>query len=253
MHPENKAHNINNNYFKGFYKEIWRSVIPDELTVKEIGFMQEYFKLKSGSKVLDIMCGYGRHAIGLANRGINVTAVDNLDDYISEIILIAQRDKIPLTAVCEDILQFKSDEVFDLAICMGNSLNFFDAEETQNLLSMISGQLRPGGSFLINTWSIAEIAARNFKEKSWSKIGELTFLTDCKFLFHPSRIEIESIIIAADGSTETKKAVDYIFSLNELEKMLNHSGFILKDNFSIPGKKRFSIGEARAYIIAEKR
>lgn len=248
-----KAENINNSYFNGFYKDIWRSVIPNELTVKEIDFMLEYFKLKPGCKVLDIMCGYGRHAIGLARKGIMVTALDNLEDYITEIKLAGQKDNLPITAVCKDVLQFRTEDKFDLAICMGNSLNFFDSEELEILLSMISSQLKPGGSFLINTWSLAEIVTRNFQEKSSSKQGDLTFLAECKFLFHPSRIEIDSIITAPDGTTETKKAIDYIFSVNEMENILKLSGLVLKENYSIPGRKKFSIGDARAYIVAEKR
>ena len=67
--------NINNYYFNGFYKDIWRSFIPDKFTEKEIDFMKGYFNLGSGSKVLDFMCGYGRHAIGLAKNGIHYQKV----------------------------------------------------------------------------------------------------------------------------------------------------------------------------------
>ena len=246
----NMAENINNSYFNGYYKEIWRSVIPEQFTEKEINFLLDYFKLEPGNSVLDVMCGYGRHAIGLARKGIAVTAVDNLEDYIVEIKKGAQEENLPLTTVCESVLQFKTKEKFDLAICMGNSLNFFDLKESETLLSMISSQLKPGGSLLINTWSLAEIVARNFQEKSQSFIGDFAFLTDCKFLFHPSRIEIDSIITAPDGTTERKKAVDYIFSLNEMENMLIRSGLILKENFSVPGKKKFSLGDSRAYLVA---
>ena len=248
-----KAENINNSYFDGYYKEIWRSIIPNEFTVKETDFLVQYFNLKQGSKVLDIMCGYGRHAIGLARKGIQVTAVDNLDDYINEIKQIEEKENLPITAVRNDLLLFKADETFDLCICMGNSLNFFDAEETQNIFSLVSSHLNPGGSFLINTWSITEIICNNFKSRSWEKSGDLTFLTECKFLFQPARMEIDSIIIAPDGTTETKKAVDYIFSLNEMEQMLNRAGLILKENYSVPGRKNFAIGDARAYLVAEKK
>ena len=60
--------NINDSYFDGYYKELWRSIIPGELTIKEVDFMLPYFHLQPGSKVLDLMCGYGRHAIALAQK-----------------------------------------------------------------------------------------------------------------------------------------------------------------------------------------
>ena len=67
-----------------------------------------------------------------------------------------------------------------------------------------------------------------------------------------ARIATESIFIAPDGNTEIKKAVDYVYSLNETEAMLNKSGLAVKEIWSIPGKKRFTMGEPRVYIVAEK-
>ena len=47
--------NINNSYFDGYYKDIWRAIIPAELTAKETSFMLEYLNLQEGSKELYIM------------------------------------------------------------------------------------------------------------------------------------------------------------------------------------------------------
>ncbi len=93
---------------------------------------------------------------------------------------------------------------------------------------------------------------KNFKDKSWNRFGELLFLTDSKLLFHPTRIEINSIIIADSGDREEKTAIDFIYSISELETLLNRTGFELKEIYSIPGKKPFTVGEPRAYIVAEK-
>ena len=244
--------NINNIYFDGYYKDIWRTLIPSELTVKETDFMLQHFSLQPGNKVLDLMCGYGRHAISLAKKGIDITAVDNLDEYITEINEVAGNDKLPLKAIKADIIEYEAEEIFDLALCMGNSLCFFDRNDTLKILEMIGKHLKPGGHFLINTWMIAEIAFKSFHEKSWSHAGELKFITESKYLLQPSRIETEHLILAPDGKTETKKAVDYIYSVAETELMLQETGFAMKEIYSIPGRKKFTLGEPRAYIIAEK-
>src|SRR4030095_14376380 len=118
--------NVNNTYFDGYYKDIWRTYIPTELTGKETDFMVRHFNLHPGSKVLDIMCGYGRHAIALAERQISVTAVDNLPDYIGEISETSERKNLPIRAIKADVIDYRPDEMFDLAICMGNSLCFFN-------------------------------------------------------------------------------------------------------------------------------
>jgi SAM-dependent methyltransferase len=242
--------NINDSFFDGYYKEIWRSIIPDELTRKEVDFLIPYFKLEKGSKVLDLMCGYGRHAIALGRKDIEVTAVDNLAGYIQEIKGVAEKEGLPVKPFQTDILDFKTEDRFDLAIIMGNSLNFFDANDIAGILSNTCSYLKPGGHLLINSWSIAEIAFKNFKEKNWSQVGDLKFLTDSKFFFSPARIETESIIIAPDDKTETKQGIDYIFSLNEMESMLKRAGLVLKEVYSIPGLRKFTVGDPRAYLVA---
>jgi hypothetical protein len=51
---------------------------------------------------------------------------------------------------------------------------------------------------------------------------------------------------------EEKMAVDYIYSVNEMEEILAVSGFKLGEIYSIPGKKKFEVGEPRAYLVAKK-
>lgn len=242
--------NVNDTFFDGQYKEIWRSLIPEELTIKEVDFMIPYFKLEPGARVLDLMCGYGRHAIALARKGMAVKAVDNLGDYVSEINEIAEKDQLPLKAMQADVTNFSIQGEYDLILCMGNSLNFFNPTDTQQLLNNISRHLARGGHLLINSWSIAEIAFKNFQPRTWTTVNDLKFLTESRIAFHPARIETESQMIGTDGSNEVKMAVDYIYSINEMESMLLQAGLDTQAVYSIPGKKKFTVGEPRAYIVA---
>jgi cyclopropane fatty-acyl-phospholipid synthase-like methyltransferase len=244
--------NVNSSFFEGQYKDLWRLFIPEELTRRELDFIVQYFNLQTGTRVLDIMCGYGRHSIGLARKGMNVTAVDNLLDYVEEIQKIGLAEKLSLEPIQSDILGFRSSGKFDLAICMGNSLNFFKEEDGVKLMKMVADCLNRGGHFLINTWSLAEIVIKNFNEKSWSYEGDYKLLNDSVFLFNPTRIETEFIMIDKNGNTEIKQSIDYIFSYSEMQKMLNSAGFEMEKVYSIPGKKEFTVGEPRAYIIAKK-
>ena len=244
--------NVNDVYFDGSYKEIWRSIIPAELTVKEIDFMLSYFDLRKGSNVLDLMCGYGRHSIALGKKGISVTAIDNLDEYVNEINQIAKDEDIPVKGINADILQYKINEQYDLALCMGNSLNFFNCEDVSCLLKNIRSHLIPGGHLLINTWSLAEIAIKSFTARAWNEVNGIKHICESKYLFHPTRIESDSIFLSPDGTIEEKRAIDYIYSIGEMELMLVEAGFTMKEVYSIPGRKKFTLGEPRAYIVAKK-
>lgn len=63
-----------------WYKKIWTLDIQDqswvEDTARQVDFLEEKLNLKKGEKILDLACGFGRHALELARRGYDVTGVD---------------------------------------------------------------------------------------------------------------------------------------------------------------------------------
>ena len=247
------ASNINDTFFEGSYKNIWKSLIPAGLTEVEADFVVEIASLKKGDKVLDIMCGYGRHAIELAKRGFDVTAVDNLNDYIKEIENTASEQLLPIKPILAGALQVNLSGLYNAAICMGNSFAFFNKEDAVYLLKKISAHLKPGGVLIINSWMIAEIAIKHFRERDWIHVDDYKYLLDYKFLFQPNRIESEQTILAKDGSVEVIKGVDYIFSLDELEEMFQEAGLSTQGLYGSPRKKKFTIGDNRIYIVAGKK
>jgi hypothetical protein len=137
---------------------------------------------------------------------------------------------------------------------MGNSFAFFDEEAALHLLKNLSASLPSGAKFIINTWTIGEIAIKYFQEKVWHNVeGGYKYLTENKYLFNPTRIEAESWIISPEGTClEVIKGVDYIFTISELQSLLSKGGFEIKDVFSTPRKRKFVFGDPKAYIVAEK-
>lgn len=243
--------NINDVFFNSSYKHAWKNLIPSGLTEVEADFIIEVCGLKSGDHVLDLMCGYGRHALELGRRGIQVTAIDNLQDYVDEISLQASKENLPVTAFCGNALSFESPSNFDAVICMGNSFAFFDRENAVSLLKRIGKHFHSDASLMINSWMIAEIAIKYFREHDWHYAGAYKCVLDYRYRFHPSRIESEQTIISPEGSVEVLKGVDYIFSLNEMQEMLTEAGLQISGLFGSPRKKPFSLGDNRIYITAK--
>jgi hypothetical protein len=99
---------------------------------------------------------------------------------------------------------------------------------------------------------IAEIAIKYFKEKDWHYAGDYKCMLEYKYCFSPSRIESEQTIISPEGTIETVKGIDYIFSLDEFGQILIEGGLKTREVFSTPRKKRFALGDGRAYIVAGK-
>lgn len=247
------TNNINNHFFEGQYKNIWRDIIPPALTKLENDFFMETSKLDSSSLVLDMMCGYGRHALGLARNGVHVTAVDLLPEYISEIKKIAEEENLPVKSIVYDVMEFSTNDNFDLVICMGNSLSFFDAAGMEALTKKIAGCLKNSGKFIFNSWMLAEIAIQQFKEKSWGEVNGVKMLADCKFNFNPTRIETDTTIISPEGEIEKKQAIDYIYSFSEVVKFFENENLFLQATYSILGKKAYQFGDKSIYFIFEKK
>lgn len=246
------AENINNVFFNGIYKDVWKKITAPGLTVAEVEFILNIAELDPGSKLLDIMCGYGRHSLALAAKGILVTAVDNQEAYIEEIRTEANKNSYPLTPILQDVITFSPSDKFDAVICMGNSFAFFNKEDSIHLLKRVASCLEEGGVLIINSWMIAEIAIRHFKEKDWFYAGEYKYLLDYSFQFNPNRIESEQTIITPEGLIESNRAVDYIFTIDELEQMCNEAGLRIRDLYSTPRKKKFSLGDGQIYLVIEK-
>jgi len=117
-------------------------------------FLQQHIeciesKLSGTPKVLDIGCGSGREAVYLAKRGWQVVAVDNQNEAIQRSNNLAQENNVSIEAIETDIIQGEysvAEESFDLII-MFRFLH-------RPLFEKIQKWLKPGGTFLIETFSI---------------------------------------------------------------------------------------------------
>lgn len=244
--------NINDTFFKNSYKEVWKKLIPPGVSEVETSFIENVAQLQKEDRVLDLMCGYGRHTLPLLKKGYAVTAIDNLEDYINEINTTALAESLPVEAITSSALTADFKHQYKAAICMGNSFAFFNREDAVQLLKKIAAHLLPDGILMINSWMIAEIAIKYFKEREWVKVAGYKYLMDYQFHFHPHRIESEHTVLAADGTVEVINGVDYIFTLAELEVMFAEAALTTKAVYSNPKKKPFKLGDTTVYIIAGK-
>ncbi len=99
---------------------------------------------------------------------------------------------------------------------------------------------------------LGEIAIRHFKEKDWYYVDDYKYLIDSKYLFNPTRIESDHIIIRDGKEVEVIKGIDYIFTAAEMNELFISAGFQLIEMYSTPRKRKFQFGDTRVYIMAEK-
>ena len=95
--PSARVENINDSFFDGYYKDIWRALIPEALTKAEVDYLVNEARLKAGSKVLDLMCG-GRLEVGVGPGG-NLSAYEAFDlDSAQRTALLMRHHRVLLDA-----------------------------------------------------------------------------------------------------------------------------------------------------------
>src|SRR5258708_15865873 len=75
----NVSCSVNSDWYMSAFDDTWLPVArleSPEVTERETAFMVEQLRLGPGSRILDVPCGHGRHALALAARGYQVTAID---------------------------------------------------------------------------------------------------------------------------------------------------------------------------------
>jgi len=122
-----------------------------ERTRQEVDGIVELLELQADQRLLDCPCGYGRHSLEIARRGIQVVGVDINREELHR----AQRAAGTVANVRfmkEDMRFLKFSEGFDAVINMFYSFGFFETdEENFQVLRNFFSALKPGGKLLLHT------------------------------------------------------------------------------------------------------
>ena len=99
----------------------------------------------------DLACGTGSVALLLADRGLQVTAVDMSEEMLCQAAQKAQDIDNPPFFVRQKLQQLKLARGVDLAVCGLDSLNYIlDPADCQKAISRIYRALNPGGCFIFD-------------------------------------------------------------------------------------------------------
>jgi SAM-dependent methyltransferase len=122
-------------------------------TDQEVEFLVDALGLRAGSRLLDVGCGPGRHALALGARGIEVVGVD-----ISARFVALAQEAAPagaaLTFMRADARALTFDREFDAAVslCQG-AFGIVGPGPDLEVLEGMARALRPGGIAAVSAFS----------------------------------------------------------------------------------------------------
>ena len=148
-------------FFGADYFEIYRDFFPPEATAAEVDGIVARLGLAPGARVLDLACGYGRHAIPLAERGFEVTGYDLSETFLERARADAAACGVAVRWLRGDMRVLPFDAEFDAVINVFTAFGYFaDPEDDLATLQRVCRALVPGGRFLLETLHRDALAAR---------------------------------------------------------------------------------------------
>ncbi|MDD2889952.1 MAG: class I SAM-dependent methyltransferase [bacterium] len=236
-------------FWKTFKSSMFSAKKREEAS-KEVEDIISLLKIRPKKHILDLCCGVGRHSIGLAKHGFNVTGVDRTALYLEE---ARKRAKgLKLEFIQNDMRNFCRPGAFDGAICMFTSFGFFDdRKDDRKVVENVYKSLKPKGKFIIETMG-KEILARIFRERMWSRGEDGTiFMQEHKIIDNWEKIENKWIIIKG------KKRTEFDFSLRlysgvELSQLLKECGFKKVEGYGTLDGTPYDQNAQKLVTVAEK-
>lgn len=155
--------------------------------------------IKSGSDVIDLACGAGRHSILFAEKGFSVTAVDLSAHLLNVAKRRAIEQGLKINFVNADLRYFCIASKFDLVMNLFTSFGYFESdEENFSLFSTAFELLKNNGNFVLDYFN-TDFVRKNFIPYSEEIIGGEKVIQERKIV--GNRV-IKNIKIARNGTSK---------------------------------------------------
>ncbi|MDH3267752.1 MAG: class I SAM-dependent methyltransferase [Ignavibacteria bacterium] len=206
--------------------------------------------IKSDSKILDMACGSGRHAINFAKRGFDVTAVDLSQWLLSVAKENARENDVKIDFVFSDILDFKTTQKFSLALNLFTSIGYFDNDEDNfRVILKAYDLLIDGGYFVIDYFNKNYLVKNLIPTSVFSENGMR--ITQNRTI-QGNRV-VKNITLENSGSVEEFYESVQLYSYDELYDYLKKAGFTFVKDFGDYKGNNFNKESSPRLIIFVKK
>ncbi|MFM6926398.1 MAG: class I SAM-dependent methyltransferase [Ferruginibacter sp.] len=208
-----------------------------------------YLKPATGSTMLDVACGKGRHSIQLAGKGFDVTGIDLSDDSITEALL----------SQTESLHFYKHDmrlpfwiNYFNYAFNFFTSFGYFKTRrEHDNAIRTIAQAIKKDGIFVMDFLNV-HYAEDHLVHQSEKEIDGINFLItkwyDETHFYKKIVVEDEKL---REPLIYTEKVAK--FSLGDFTEMFAYQGLQMQEVFGDYDFGNYDVKRSpRMLMIAKK-
>ena len=239
-------------FFDASYVAALREEKPVRQTRREVDFVLRSLRLREGARILDLPCGYGRHAAVLARRGFEVVGVD-----LSRAMLAEARRRFTegrrLRFRRGDMRRIAFRGEFDAVVNLCTSFGYFTPAQNLAVLRRMARALRPGGRLLVDHRDPAYEAT--LPRRLWYRSGPRRLILEERRFDPRTRITDSTQLVAVTGrrwlAQKTLRVQE--FSLAQWRRMLHRVGLRLLRSYSGYDGRRYRAGSTgRLIVVAEK-
>lgn len=243
-------------WFVDLFDEDYLRTLPfltPQATQSEAEFVIDAMGLSPGAQVLDVGCGYGRHAMELAARGYHVVGLD-----LSTPLLVrggeeAHRRGLSINFIRGDMRELDFDGQFDAAYCLFSTFGYFDDETNKKTVANIARALKPGGRVLIEILNRDYVIA-DLPTRVWWEGDGCVVLEEVELNYFSSRIQVNRSVVFDDGRQLEQEISVRAYSLHEVGKLMHAAGFrVLEVSGAYHTKGRFFGNQSRHIIVLAER
>lgn len=220
-------------------------------TDQEVRFITSVLNLKAHASILDLYCGYGRHAIELAKQGFAVTGLDATQDFLDIAVQEAQKALVDINFQQQDMRELNYNQQFEAVINMFAAFGYFTDDENANIIKRISTALKSRGLFLIDLlnrdWMVRNNLNRYWRHPS----GE--YVLSYKVQLEQGIATMKRQLI--NQITGTKIQYDFVlraYSLPEMANIFSNSGLSIIETYGGFDGRPYSAETPRMIILAKK-